>query len=234
MALAAGDAQFVSSSACWRATVPFDHRRPPSCLTPPRRIRYRRIVAIHAPRKRGASRSPFVAAAGYSSRRAVSLYVPLVMQVLCGNSWVLPRNFFHLGFRAMSPGYSSDPASRQMLQDLVQRYPKMLCYEVDLMNQPARLIARLPDRGPAVALPRRADPPSHRRPDSRRACVSARRRRLRPPVTHPRGQGQSMRNRLGRLVAPGPVSAARAAPQVLGQQPDDGGVGLPSTARSRT
>ena len=77
-------------------------------------------------------------------RFLLSLYVPIVMRMLCGAFLVLPRSFFaQLGIPrgVRRQAFFGDPASRQMLQDMYGDI-RMLCYEVDLMNPAARLMWR--------------------------------------------------------------------------------------------
>ncbi len=78
------------------------------------------------------------------NRFMLSLYVPLVMRLLCGAFLVPPRSLFtQLGIprSVRRQAFFGDPASRQALRDMFGD-TRMLCHEVGLMNPIALLVWR--------------------------------------------------------------------------------------------
>lgn len=78
-------------------------------------------------------------------RFLLSLYVPLIMRLLCKAMLVPPRAFFReLGIprSVRRQAFFSDPAARQTLRDLFGD-TRMLCGQIGLMNPAARLAWRI-------------------------------------------------------------------------------------------
>ena len=89
----------------------------------------------------------------------LSLYVPLIMRILCSAIIVPPRAFwkeFDIPRSVRKEIFFRSPESRQMLRDMFGDV-RMLCHDTGLMNPIAKLdVADLQDRRQAQPLPQRA------------------------------------------------------------------------------
>lgn len=79
------------------------------------------------------------------TRFALSLYVPIIMRVLCQAILVPPRNFFRefdIPREVRREVFFDAPESRQLLRDVFADV-RMLCHETGLMNPFAKLMWRI-------------------------------------------------------------------------------------------
>jgi hypothetical protein len=79
------------------------------------------------------------------SRFVLSLYVPIVMRVLCQAILVPPRSFFrhfHMPRSVRKESFFGSPDSRQVMSDMFGDI-RMLCHETGLMNPAARVMWRI-------------------------------------------------------------------------------------------
>ena len=96
----------------------------------------------------------------------LSLYVPLIMRMLCSAIIVPPRAFwkeFDIPRSVRKEMFFRSPESRQLLRDMFGDV-RMLCHDTGLINPIAKLdVADLQDRRPAEPLPQRAGAPARGR-----------------------------------------------------------------------
>ena len=96
-------------------------------------------------------------------RFLLSLYVPMIMRVLCSAIIVPPRAFwkeFDIPRSVRKDIFFKSPESRQMLRDMFGDV-RMLCQDTGLMNPVAKLIWRICRiNGDAQPLPQRAAAPA--------------------------------------------------------------------------